>query len=146
MPGRRAGGSPIRGCSGVHDRAAGATVRASTSSVIYSLRMGRMPKDMRQLMQQAQQMQQQMQQAQADLADKTYEAASGGGVVKAVVRGTGDLVSVEFDPSILDPDDPEMAGDLVVAAVNAALKMASDDAGQAMGGLTGGLDLGGLLG
>ena len=71
---------------------------------------------------------------------------AGGGMVKAVVRGTGDLVSVEFDPSILDPDDPEMAGDLVVAAVNAALKMASDDAGQAMGGLAGGLDLGGLLG
>jgi hypothetical protein len=105
-----------------------------------------MPKDMRQLMQQAQKMQQEMQKTQADLADRTYEATAGGGVVKAVVRGTGDLVSVEFDPAALDPDDPEMAGDLVVAAVNAALKMASDDAGAAMGGLTGGLDLGGLLG
>jgi hypothetical protein len=105
-----------------------------------------MPKDMRQLMQQAQKMQQEMQQAQADLADRTYEATSGGGVVKAVVKGTGDLVSVEFDPSVLDPDDPELVGDLVVAAVNAALKSASEDAGAAMGGLTGGLDLGGLLG
>jgi hypothetical protein len=101
---------------------------------------------MRQLMQQAQKMQQEMQKTQADLADRTYEATAGGGVVKAVVRGTGDLVSVEFDPAALDPDDPEMAGDLVVAAVNAALTMASDDAGAAMGGLTGGLDLGGLLG
>ena len=108
--------------------------------------MGRMPKDMRQLMQQAQKMQQDLQQAQSDLAERTYEATSGGGVVKATVRGSGELVSVEFDPSILDPDDPEMAGDLVVAAVNAALKMASDDAGAAMGGLAGGLDLGGLLG
>ena len=105
-----------------------------------------MPKDMRQLMQQAQKMQEDLQKAQSDLADRTYEATSGGGVVKATVRGSGELVSVEFDPSILDPEDPEMAGDLVVAAVNAALKMASDDAGDAMGGLAGGLDLGGLLG
>lgn len=108
--------------------------------------MGRMPKDMRQLMQQAQKMQEDLQKAQSDLAERTYEATSGGGVVKATVRGSGELVSVDFDPSILDPDDPEMAGDLVVAAVNAALKMASDDAGDAMGGLAGGLDLGGLLG
>ena len=108
--------------------------------------MGRMPKDMRQLMQQAQKMQEEMQKAQSDLADRTYEATAGGGVVKAVVKGTGDLVSVEFDPSVLDPDDPELAGDLVVAAVNAALKMASDDASSAMGGLAGGMDLGGLLG
>ena len=105
-----------------------------------------MPKDMRQLMQQAQKMQEELQKTQSDLADRTYEATAGGGVVKAVVRGSGELVSVEFDPAILDPDDPEMAGDLVVAAVNAASKMASDDAGAAMGGLAGGLDLGGLLG
>ena len=101
---------------------------------------------MRQLMQQAQKMQEEMTKAQADLAERTYEATSGGGVVKATVRGSGELVSVDFDPSILDPDDPEMAGDLVVAAVNAALKMARDDAGAAMGGLAGGMDLGGLLG
>ena len=105
-----------------------------------------MPKDMRQLMQQAQQMQEELQKTQSDLSDRTYESTAGGGVVKAVVRGSGELVSIEFDPSVLDPEDPEMAGDLVVAAVNAALKMASDDAGQAMGGLAGGLDLGGLLG
>jgi hypothetical protein len=105
-----------------------------------------MPKDMRQLMQQAQQMQQELAETQSALSDKTYEATAGGGVVKAVVRGSGELVSVDFDPSVLDPEDPEMAGDLVVAAVNAALKMAGDDAGEAMGGLAGGLDLGGLLG
>ena len=105
-----------------------------------------MPKDMRQLMQQAQKMQEELQKTQSDLSDRTYEAGAGGGVVKAVVRGSGDVVSVEFDPSVLDPEDPEMAGDLVVAAVNAALKMASDDAGTAMGGLAGGLDLGGLIG
>lgn len=105
-----------------------------------------MPKDMRQLMEQAQKMQQQLQQTQADLSARTYEATAGGGVVKAVVRGSGEVVSVEFDPAVLDPEDPEMAGDLVVAAVNAALQKATEEAGSAMGGLTGGLDLGGLLG
>ena len=105
-----------------------------------------MPKDMRQLMQQAQQMQQELQKTQSDLSERTYEATAGGGVVKAVVRGSGEVISVDLDPAVLDPDDPEMAGDLVVAAVNSALKMASDDAGETMGGLAGGLDLGGLLG
>jgi nucleoid-associated protein EbfC len=108
--------------------------------------MGRMPKDMRQLMQQAQKMQAEMQRAQQELADKTYEGTAGGGVVKAIVRGSGRLEEVVFDPSILDPDDPELVGDLVVAAVNQAMEAMGDDANSAMGGLTGGLDLGGLLG
>lgn len=108
--------------------------------------MGRMPKDMRQLMQQAQKMQAQIQQAQDALADATFEGTAGGGVVKATVRGSGELVAVEFDPEILDPEDPEMVGDLVVAAVNQATRAAQDAAANAMGGVTGGLDLGGLLG
>ena len=105
-----------------------------------------MPKDMRQLMQQAQQMQAQIQQAHAALAEKTYEATAGGGVVTAVVRGSGEVVSVSFDPSVLDPDDPELAGDLAAAAVNAALARANEDAASSMGGIAGGMDLGGLLG
>ena len=108
--------------------------------------MPQVPNDMRQLMQQAQQMQAQLQAAQAELAEKTFEGTAGGGVVKAVVKGTGELVSVVFDPSALDPDDPEMAGDLVVAAVNQAMSEANADAASSMGGVTGGLDLGGLLG
>ena len=107
--------------------------------------MARQP-DMRQLMAQAQQMQQQMLAAQQELAAKTYEGTAGGGVVTAVVKGTGELVSVTFDPGVLDPDDPEMAGDLVVAAVNQALAAMSADAESSMGGLAGGLDLGGMLG
>jgi hypothetical protein len=105
-----------------------------------------MPKDMQQIMQQAQQMQQQMLAAQEALAQKTFEGTAGGGVVKAVVKGTGELLSVDFDASVLDPEDPEMAGDLVVAAVNQALVAMSDDAENSMGGLTGGMDLGGMLG
>lgn len=108
--------------------------------------MGRMPKDMRGLMQQAAEMQKQLQKSQAEMAEKTYVGTAGGGVVKATVKGTLELVSVEFDPSILDPEDPEIVGDLVVAAVNQATQAASEEAQAAMGGLTGGLDLGGLLG
>ena len=108
--------------------------------------MGRMPKDMRGLMQQAAEMQSQLQKTQAELAEKTYVGTSGGGMVTATVKGSLELVSVEFDPSILDPDDPEIVGDLVVAAVNQATQAATEEASAAMGGLTGGLDLGGLLG
>ncbi len=107
--------------------------------------MSKMPKDMQQIMQQAQQMQQQMMAAQEALALKTFEGTAGGGVVKAVVKGTGELLSVDFDVSVLDPDDPEMAGDLVVAAVNQALGAMNADAENSMGGL-GGMDLGGMLG
>ena len=105
-----------------------------------------MPKDMRQLMQQAQQMQEQMVAAQAALADKTYEGTSGGGVVKATIKGSGELLSVDVDPGVLDPEDAEMVGDLVVAAVNQAFAAMSADAQSSMGGVTGGLDLGGMLG
>lgn len=105
-----------------------------------------MPKDMRQLMQQAQKMQAELEKTQRELADKTYEGSAGGGVVKAVVKGSGELVEVVFDPSVLDPEDPELVGDLVVAAVNQAHEAAHRDAGDAMGGLAGGMDLGGILG
>lgn len=108
--------------------------------------MSKMPKDMQQIMQQAQQMQQQMMAAQEALAHKTFEGTAGGGAVKAVIKGTGELLSVDFEASVLDPDDPEMAGDLVVAAVNQAMAAMSADADSTMGGLAGGLNLGGMLG
>lgn len=101
---------------------------------------------MRKLMEQAQQMQAQFAAAQQELAAKTYEGTAGGGAVTVVVNGAGQLVSVEFDPAVLDPDDPEMAGDLVVAAANQAFAAANEDAASSMGDLGVGLDLGGLLG
>jgi hypothetical protein len=107
---------------------------------------GQMPKEMRQLMQQAQQMQQQMMTAQESLAAKTYEGTSGGGVVKATIKGSGEVVSVEIDPGVLDPNDPEMVGDLVVAAINQANSAMQADAESSMGGAASGLDLGGMLG
>ena len=91
-------------------------------------------------------MQEQLQSAQAELAERQFEGTSGGGVVKATVKGSGEVLAVDIDPSVIDPDDAEMLGDLVVAAINAALSNVSDVAAEQMGGLTGGLDLGGLLG
>jgi nucleoid-associated protein EbfC len=101
---------------------------------------------MRQLMEQAQKMQQQMMAAQEELAAKTYEGTAGGGVVTAVIRGSGEVVSVTFDPDVLDPEDPEMAGDLVVAALNQAFSAMSADAEASMGGVPGGPGIGGMLG
>ena len=90
-------------------------------------------------------MQAAVQQSQAALADATFEGTAGGGVVKAVVSGAGDLLSVEIDPDVLDPDDPEMVGDLVVAAVTQAMAALRAEAASSLGlGGAGGLDLGSL--
>lgn len=101
--------------------------------------------DMRQLMRQAQKMQEQMMAAQAELATKEFEGTAGGGVVKAIVSGSQELLSVEIAPEVIDPADPEMLQDLVVAAVNAAMKQVAAAAGETMGGMDVG-GLGGLLG
>lgn len=91
-------------------------------------------------------MQEQLATAQAELAEREFQGSAGGGVVTAIVKGSGEVLTVNIDPSVIDPDDPEMLGDLVVAAINTALRGVSDVAAEQMGGLTGGLDLGGLLG
>ncbi len=107
--------------------------------------MNRQP-DMRKLMRQAQKMQEELMAAQSALAAETFEGSAGGGMVKAVVSGQSELLRVEISPEVIDPEDPEMLGDLVVAAVNSALRAAGDAAQDRLGGLAGGLDLGGLLG
>ena len=84
--------------------------------------------------------------AQTDLAGQEFEGTAGGGVVTAVMTGDGKLQSIKLDPSVIDPSDPEMLGDLVVAAVNQAAKAIADASEAQMGDVTGGLDLGGLLG
>lgn len=106
--------------------------------------MNRQP-DMRQLMKQAQKMQEQLMAAQQELASKEFEGTAGGGVVRATVTGDHEVVAVTIDPSVIDPDDPEMLGDLVVAAVNAAMRQVAEEAGDSMGGMDMG-GLGGLLG
>lgn len=80
----------------------------------------------------------------AALAEATFTGTAGGGMVAAVVRGTGELESVRLDPAVLDPADPEMVGDLVVAAVNVALRRAQEAAASSVGLGLGGLDPGTL--
>ncbi|MBM3692934.1 MAG: YbaB/EbfC family nucleoid-associated protein [Actinomycetota bacterium] len=98
------------------------------------------------MMRQVQKMQADMAAAQEALANETVEASSGGGMVTATVTGTGELRKVTIAPEVVDPDDVEMLEDLVVAAVVEAMRMAQDRAAERMGGLTAGLDLGGLGG
>ena len=104
------------------------------------------PKQLNQMMRQVQKMQADMAAAQEALAEETIEASAGGGMVKTVVTGTGELQSVSIAPEVVDPDDVEMLEDLVVAAVVEAMRMAQEKAAERMGGLTAGLDLGGLGG
>ena len=95
------------------------------------------------MMAQVQKMQQDMQQAQEDLAKETITASAGGGVVKATMTGSQELVSIEIDPEAVDPEDVEMLQDMVMAAVNEAMTSSQEMASQKLGGITGGLgDLG----
>jgi nucleoid-associated protein EbfC len=100
--------------------------------------------DMNKLLQQAQQMQQQMAQAQEQLAHETVEASAGGGLVTVKATGAGEITEIKIDPKAIDPDDPEMLEDVVLAAVNEALRAAQDLAQSKLGGLAGGLGLPGL--
>jgi len=100
--------------------------------------------DMNKLVQQAQQMQEQMAKAQAELATETVEASAGGGLVTVQASGSGDVISIKIDPKAIDPDDPELLEDLVLAAVNEALRAAQALAQSKLGAMTGGLGLPGL--
>jgi nucleoid-associated protein EbfC len=102
--------------------------------------------NMNQMMKQVQKMQADMAAAQDALADATVEGSAGGGMVKVVVTGTGEIQSVRISPDVVDPDDVEMLEDLVMAAVSDGLRRANDLASESMGGVTGGLDLGALGG
>ncbi len=95
------------------------------------------------MMQQVQKMQQEMQKAQEDLARETVTASAGGGAVKATMTGGLQLVDLEIDSEVVDPDDVEMLQDMVLAAVNESLNSAQELASKRLGGITGGLgDLG----
>jgi len=105
---------------------------------------GGMPGNMANLMKQAQKMQQNLEQAQEDLANKTYQATSGGGAVSVTVSGTGKLVDLVIDEAVLD--DAEMVSDLVIAAVNQAIDEMEKQKEATLGGLTGGMgNFGGMF-
>lgn len=96
------------------------------------------------MIKQAQKMQQDMMKMQEELENAEYSATAGGGVVTAVVSGKKELTSLTIDPQAVDPEDVEMLQDMVVAAVNEALRKAEASASENMAKLTGGLNLGGL--
>jgi len=93
------------------------------------------------LFKQAQKMQTQMVQIQERLAEEKVEGAAGGGMVRVVANGQGDILSVTISPEVIDPQDPEMLEDLVLAAVNEALRLSKELANQRMGQLAGGMGL-----
>ena len=97
------------------------------------------------MMKQAQKLQQEMIRMQQEQEAKNYTAAAGGGMVSATVNGKHELVSLEINPEAVDPDDVEMLQDMVIAAVNEAMRTADTDAANNMSRLTGGLNLGGMF-
>jgi DNA-binding YbaB/EbfC family protein len=94
------------------------------------------------MIKQAQKMQAEMLKMQAEMEEKTFSAQAGGGMITAVVNGKYELVSIEIDPEAVDPEDVEMLQDMVVAAVNEAMRAAQNAANAGMSKLTGGLNLG----
>ena len=97
------------------------------------------------MVKQAQKMQQEMMRMQQEMEAKEYEAAAGGGMVTAAVNGKHELVRLSIEPDAVDPDDVEMLQDMVIAAVNEAMRKAEAEAAAGMSKLTGGLNLGGLF-
>jgi nucleoid-associated protein EbfC len=100
--------------------------------------------DMSKLMEQAQQMQAQMERMQTELADEVVEASAGGGMVTVKATGAGEVKEIKIDPKAIDPDDPELLEDAVLAAVNEALRSAHGLAQSKMGSIAGLSGLGDL--
>ncbi len=100
--------------------------------------------NMNQMLKQVQKMQEDMMKAQEALANETVEASAGGGMVTVTITGDLVLKDITIDPDAVDPEDVELLQDMVLAAVNEAIRQAQELAAKKMGGLTGGMDLGGL--
>ena len=100
--------------------------------------------DMNKMMKQLNKMQTELAKAQEELGEEEVEGTAGGGMVKVRVTGSGEFTAVEIDPKAIDPDDPSLLGDLVLAALNEAVRAQQALAKERMGGLTGGLDIPGL--
>ena len=97
------------------------------------------------MMRQVQKMQQEAMRMQEEMENKTYTASAGGGMVKASVNGKHEVVMLEINPEAVDPEDVEMLQDMVVAAVNEAMRAADTESANNMARLTGGLNLGGMF-
>ena len=97
------------------------------------------------MMKQAQKLQQEMLRMQQEQETKTFTAKAGGGMVAATVNGKHELTALEINPEAVDPDDVDMLQDMIIAAVNEAMRAADNDAANNMSRLTGGMNLGGLF-
>ncbi len=102
-------------------------------------------KDMGNMMKQAQKLQSKMLKLQEEMAEKTVEASSGGGMVKVVANGRQLLLSIQIEKEVVDPDDLEMLQDLILAAVNEALLKSQEMVSGEMSKLTGGMNIPGLM-
>ena len=102
------------------------------------------PPNFNKMMKQVQQMQADMAKAQEQLKEEVVEASAGGGMVTVKVSGDLEIREIHIDPAAVDPEDVELLQDMVLAATNEALRSAQELANRKLGGLTGGLDLGGL--
>lgn len=101
--------------------------------------------DMKQMMRQAQKMQKELNKAQEEIATMSFEATAGGGMVTAVASGDMAITSLTIDPDAVDPEDVEMLQDMVVAAVNEALRGVSELSNRRMSAVTGGMNIPGLM-
>lgn len=100
--------------------------------------------NMQEMMKQARKMREQLAQAQENMKDVTVDASAGGGMVKATVNGDLELVSIQIDPDALDPEDVDLLQDMIVAAVNEAIRGVSEVASKQMSSITGGLNIPGM--
>ena len=102
-------------------------------------------KGMGKLMKQAQKLQSKMLKLQEEIADKTVEAASGGGMVKVVANGSQQILSIQIEKEVVDPEDVEMLQDLIIAAINDAIMKSQQMASEEMSKLTGGMNIPGMV-
>ena len=107
--------------------------------------MGRGPGNMQSMLRQAQKMQEDMAKLQEELDAREYTARSGGGAVTAVVDGKHRLKTLEIQPEVVDPEETEMLADLVIAAVNEAVRQAAETSEAEMSKVTGGMNLPGMF-
>ena len=103
--------------------------------------MGGGPSNMQSMLKQAQKMQEEMAEKQAELEEREYDVAAGGGVINLKINGKKEILSVKIDPEVVDPDDVETLEDLIVAAVNEGIKKVEAVSAEEMGKITGQMNL-----
>ncbi|MBQ7327213.1 MAG: YbaB/EbfC family nucleoid-associated protein [Clostridia bacterium] len=103
--------------------------------------MGGGPSNMQSMLKQAQKMQEEMAEKQAELEEREYDVAAGGGVINVKINGKKEILSVKIDPEVIDPDDAETLEDLIVAAVNEAIKKVEAVSAEEMQKITGSMNL-----